>query len=136
MEISHPTCCWTVSIDSHTSSGLSPPLAALIRAVFGWGGQRHKATNRQAEQASPPNPTIKSPNIKFNLSLARRYLTTWYNERQATVKSMRCRFDGSLFLVPRSEYLTRGRLRSFTAILPDAIGASPEVQLLKSEVQL
>jgi hypothetical protein len=23
------------------------------RAVFGWGGQRHKATNRQAEQASP-----------------------------------------------------------------------------------
>jgi hypothetical protein len=28
------------------------------RAVFGWGGQRHKATNRQAEQASPPNPTM------------------------------------------------------------------------------
>jgi hypothetical protein len=36
---------------------------------LGWGGQRHKATNRQAEQASPPNPTTKSPNIKFNLSL-------------------------------------------------------------------
>ena len=32
-------------------------------------GQRHKATNRQAEQASPPNPTKKSPNIKFNLGL-------------------------------------------------------------------
>jgi hypothetical protein len=31
---------------------------ALSRAVFGWGGQRHKATNRQAEQASPRNPTI------------------------------------------------------------------------------
>jgi hypothetical protein len=30
------------------------------RAVFGWGGQRHKATNRQAEQASPRNPTKKS----------------------------------------------------------------------------
>ena len=44
-------------------------LNAVIRAVFGWGGQRHKATNRQAEQASPPNPTKKSPNIKFNLSL-------------------------------------------------------------------
>jgi hypothetical protein len=28
------------------------------RAVFGWGGQRHKATNRQAEQASPRNPAI------------------------------------------------------------------------------
>jgi hypothetical protein len=34
-------------------------LTLLIRAVFGWGGQRHKATNRQAEQASPPNPTKK-----------------------------------------------------------------------------
>jgi hypothetical protein len=41
------------------------------RAVFGWGGQRHKATNRQAEQASPRNPTKKSPLIKFNLGLAR-----------------------------------------------------------------
>jgi len=48
------------------------PLERLFnytRAVFGWGGQRHKATNRQAEQASPPNPTTKSPNTKFNLSL-------------------------------------------------------------------
>jgi hypothetical protein len=30
------------------------------RAVFGWGGQRHKATNRQAEQASPRKSNSKS----------------------------------------------------------------------------
>jgi hypothetical protein len=31
---------------------------AAVRAVFGWGDQRHTATNRHAEQASQPNPTI------------------------------------------------------------------------------
>jgi hypothetical protein len=35
-------------------------LAGISRAVFGWGGQRHKSTNRQAEQASPRNPTKKT----------------------------------------------------------------------------
>jgi hypothetical protein len=49
---------------------------------------------------------------------------------------MPCGFDGGLFLVPRSEYLARGLLRSFTANLPDAIGASREVELLRSEVGL
>jgi hypothetical protein len=43
------------SKDSMDGVGCTP---ATSRAVFGWGGQRHKATNRQAEQASPPNPTI------------------------------------------------------------------------------
>ena len=46
------------------------------------------------------------------------------------------RIRWGLFLVSRNENLARGRLRSFTAILPDAIGASREVQLLKSEVEL
>jgi hypothetical protein len=43
------------------------PLA--IRAVFGWGGQRHKATNRQAELASPRNPTKKSRLTKIQFEL-------------------------------------------------------------------
>jgi hypothetical protein len=30
------------------------------RAVFGWGGQRHTATNRQAEQSSPPGLTTNN----------------------------------------------------------------------------
>jgi hypothetical protein len=57
---------WKVNEARPSSSGNEPNYLLLslslsstlsnTRAVFGWGGQRHKATNRQAEQASPPNP--------------------------------------------------------------------------------
>jgi hypothetical protein len=107
-----------------------------LRAVFGWGGQRYKATNRQAEQASPPNPTKKSPNIKFKLSL----LQPLFDD--LVVCAPHGREDHALpirwepIISAEERVLKRGRLRSFTAILPDAIGASPEVQLLKSEAEL
>jgi hypothetical protein len=48
--------------DNHTQaaarSARGSEFGAAARAVFGWGDQRHTSTNRKAEQASPPNPTI------------------------------------------------------------------------------
>jgi hypothetical protein len=80
-------------------------------------------------RAGQPTGSInRKPDIKFNLGLNTQ------SERQTAVKSMPCGFDGSLCLVPRNEYLARGLLRSGTANLPDAIGASREVALLRSEV--
>jgi hypothetical protein len=43
----------------------------VIRALIGWGDQRHTSTNRQVRTGQPAGSDNRKPHAKFNLSLTR-----------------------------------------------------------------